>query len=312
MNLLFSLLIFSLLLGCGEGVRLSPINNLATYEKYQGGYCAGLSAFALMSDNYDEETCENFLKIQANSICTATAILWGSFGNNTSCLYRYLDQVLELNQPIVIEVHFSCEVCRKNSNSNEFNFLGDHSLIDISLTLEEMSPATKEQIQKRIDEILDTFKPYENYIYLILSTGLEDQYSIKARANLTQVFLEHGGDFEIAWNPDNSISIPSGVYGEYHHYGAIPFGTKSIINGDGQDMSLFSGDGITLSGKQPATMPAVMDFLRRGKGSGAITLLWNARSQGIKEVTIPTLNRKVEITDMDAMVLSDLLNEIQR
>lgn len=302
-------MLFSLL-GCGESPKKEPVTHSAVYKKYEGGACIGLSAFAIMGESFQGETCERFLDIQSVTSCTTTALLWGSFGNNPSCLYRYIDQAIALNQELVIEVHFSSEVLRKKGVLNQFDFYPGLSFSEINKLLEAMPDETKAVIKTRITSILDAFAPYQDYVHLIISVGLEDQFTMKARSNLTAQIMEHW-PYDIAWNPDGGDAVPYGLYNERHHYDKAPHGRLCIRNGDGQDVSFLSGGGVPLGGGNPASLPDVMDWGRKSLTGGCITILWASKHQGITGIKeSPTLSRVVSIPEGDVPVIQTLFKDL--
>lgn len=268
--------------------------------------CLGVSAFAMMSDQFQGEACDNFLLIASQShSCFVTSILWGVFGDNTYCYDRLVEQSLFLNRKLIVQVHLSCEVCRKNGNENEFNLFAGKSISEVEWEIKNKNPKIKE----RADDVVSKMK--RSGVDLILSPGLEFEWGYETAFAFTEILESE----TISWNPLHDISFPlppPSVYFESHHYDKQSRGELSISNGDGQDVSFLDGGGITIGGKPPANMSQVLGWGKRELSRGNIVLLWTAKMQGLKQKnSVPLLQREPELTFPDATILIETIRQIE-
>jgi len=305
------ILIFLILLAASCGKSPSTIESQPFYNPKSGAYL-GFAAFAIASENFQEH-CTKFLDIALTADKPATAFLFGSFGTNYACLYQFIDEAIALNKPPAVEIHFSSEVLRKKKILHSLDWFPSDSFKQINARLEAMNESTISSIYARIDQIKQVIEPYKDDVFWILSVGLEDQFTLKARTNLTNI-IKTVWPYEIAWNPDNGTSAPSGVYMERHHYDKSPGGSNCLLNGDGQDINFapMGRTGIPFGGKPSASLSKVLDWARQSIAGGCVTLLWEVESQGLTGVNeTPTLARQFKIRDTTVTILKDLILNIK-
>lgn len=247
----------------------------------------GLSAFGIQSNGFQGINCKRFLRSVNHSKTPAIAILYKTFGTNNKCLKQFWNISRTRNIPHVTEIHFSNEVGRRNKVHDIHDFLTDVTVSQYNKMLEEMSPALKAQIVARAQEIVDLITPVQNTGTFILSTGLEDNYSLLAWQNIYQV-LKEVWPFEIArstlprYMARQFSEMPAEIYIEYHGYRSkFNQPQRCIANGDGQDVNFLEGAGVEFLHAKPATFASVRTWMKRAAEKGCITFLWASKWQGI-------------------------------
>ena len=111
----------------------------------------GPSAFALLHPKFP---CEKFLQAMDIKGVTTTAVLWGTFGNDTSCLYKLFDYwASKPEQNFMLEVHFSNESCRRMGRCKKWEFYRGRNTTQYNNMLEKMGPKTTSAVLSRLTEI---------------------------------------------------------------------------------------------------------------------------------------------------------------
>ena len=271
------------------------------------GAFTGLAAFALLSEQFQGAACGNFLKIMAVPSRPATAILYGSFGNNPGCLDRLYDQTVAAGKPLAVEVHFSREVGRERGALGSRDFYGILSDKGISDLIERMSTATEASVAGRVMDILTLTRPGEPNIKYLLSSGLEHRYSQAARVKMLETLRKYW-PYELVDNPQPMLfDSPEGIYNEQHSYTARARRSKCIVNADGQDVDFLSRPGIS-AWQANATRDEVTRYFQYNVGRGCISLFWYAEGQGIDGLqNSPLLERRFNIRDEDVLTISEVL-----
>jgi hypothetical protein len=189
--------------------------------------------------------------------------------------------------PHLTQIHFSNEVGRRNSNHDGLDFLPEYYVSGYNKVLEEMPKFIEEKIRERAREIVALIDPFKNTGSFILSTGLEDNYSIKAWQNIYRILSEEW-PYEIARStlPRYLVrqidEIPAEVYVEYHGYRSkFAFPHRCIANGDGQDVNFLEDTGVEFEHAKPASMSQVRRWYSAASAKDCITFLWTGKWQGI-------------------------------
>ncbi len=247
----------------------------------------GLSAFGIQSEHFQGVVCQRFLRSVGHSPKPAIAILYKTFGSNNNCLKQFWRVLGKKNVPHLTQIHFSNEVGRRNSNHDEFDFLPEYPVSAYNTALEEMPREVEEKIRERAREIVALIEPFKNSGTFILSTGLEDNYSIKAWQNIYRVLSEEW-PYEIARStlPRYLVrqvdEIPPEVFIEYHGYRSkFAFPHRCIANGDGQDVNFLEDTGVEFEHAKPASMSQVRRWYNDASDKGCVTFLWTGKWQGI-------------------------------
>ncbi len=219
----------------------------------------GLSAYAAMHPRFP---CDDYLNLVSAADNPAMAIIWdSSFGNDQTCAARFL----EANQlrPHAIEIHLLNNVCFRNHSCEPGDFWQHESVKSFNQKLEQRDQVVLQSIADRLDLIRDFLEEYGNVnTQVILSTGLEDNYSSKAYAVLVK-FVKERWPWLIVRSPEGT-SRERGLanFGEGH--GTATCGARSqIANNDGTVMN----------------RAKVTSFLRRNSNC-FVRFGWDAAGQG--------------------------------
>lgn len=273
----------------------------------------GLSAFGIQSPNFQGAPCNRFREILREANRPAIAMLFDTFGKDNSCLKAFLDESIQAGKKPIVQVHFSNEAGRRNDFLDEFDFQADLNKSEYNKLLEKMSPMTKKIIAQRVQSILKLFEPYEGNVELLLSTGLEDNFSDKAWSNLYQE-IRAEWPFEIVRNRvrrSKSWEPPQGVWEEAHRYKAVVReNTKCVLNGDGQDLKFLPNSGMTFMGLAPSGVQRTLNWIERGVENDCIMFMWAAKWQGYfkgKQVPKP-LQRKFKVDAKDVEIMRSFVS----
>lgn len=274
------LLPIMLLISCGSNIKEEK-----RYLNPTGPY-KGVVFYAAGSEFAQGKVCDDWLIAERQSNNVFSAMLWGSFGRNYNCLYRFFHTFVG-NVPTAFEIYFSNEVCRKYGRCNQYDFFPNDSVDEYNHRLEIMSPETINAIYWRLTEIRFFMAPYEDGVDWILAIQLEGDLSEKAQQNILSVIREVWPYKLAVYGP-----APDGVYSELHNVDSPAGGILCIQNNDGRDIGIFPGSGVKLFGQPPLTMSQIMDYVEGSERENCYTGLWFASMQGVDgSPFIPTLER---------------------
>jgi hypothetical protein len=141
----------------------------------------GFSSFAAMHPDYP---CNQFLRIAKNSAKPAMTVLLKTFGNDTSCIAKFLEQ--SKNKPHLLQIHLSNETCRRyRGRCTRDEIRANLGVREYNLSLERGEERSRVLIQSRVNLVARTIFPLTNEKTLVmLTTGLEDNYTFKAYLNV--------------------------------------------------------------------------------------------------------------------------------
>lgn len=270
----------------------------------------GVSAFGILSENYQGEVCDQLLGILSRVKRPAIALLFGSFGNNPGCLFRAMDQAAAEDKPLLIEIHFAKEVGREKKDLVAPDFLPAVSHETITKLYCGMQKETEGAVARRVNQILQIVRPDPNIKY-ILSSGLENRFSDCAAQNILTTLKKYW-PYEIADNPQNNKDrAPAGVYSEKHNYLARSAG-HCIVNGDGQDVDFLEAR--PFSAWLPhANREQVSEWFKWNILGGCTAFFWHAEGQGIDGYQkTPTLERTFRIRPNDALTIGEMLIDAEK
>jgi hypothetical protein len=247
----------------------------------------GLSAFAIQAPQYQGILCSRMLRAVNHSQRPALAALYHTFGQENTCLKKFWRLSGKRNIPHLTEIHFSNEVGRRNDKHDDLDFLPQFSVSQYNRLLEEMPPSLENTIRMRVREIVALIEPYKNTGTFILSTGLEDNYSVTAWLNIYRI-ISAEWPYEIARStlPRYIVrqieSMPQEIYIEYHGYRSkFSFPQRCITNGDGQDVDFLEGTGVEFEHARPASLGLIRRWLKNAAEKDCITFIWTGKWQGI-------------------------------
>lgn len=159
-----------------------------------GKYYSGSSAFAAMAPDCGDNVynpdgtpragcfpCNAFLATMDFASKPGMNVLWSTFGESLECMDRFLKRYSP--KPHLLLVHALNNTCIRNHNCAEGELFIGHTVSSLNKALEANDPDTIAQLRHRIQSIRMVLEALWNKnpnTYLMLSTGLEDNYSPKA------------------------------------------------------------------------------------------------------------------------------------
>lgn len=241
----------------------------------------GISTYAIHSPRFP---CHPLLHLIDKSSYPAISILYGTFGHSNKCLRRVLNKVKD--KPHLVEIHFSNEAGRRNNRLYEGEFLKNLSVNEYNKKLIHQNPAVIEAVRKRATRIFQRYSALANdNTRLVLSTGLESNFTPSSRAKLTNI-LRQVWPYEIIQNPINSTNIHSDI--EFHGV-QLGFTTPCIFNNDGAENAV-------------TTLKAFWEHF-----SICDKLLWRKNPQGIKNYWIKPRDRHFYFSPKDQSIIKEML-----
>lgn len=217
----------------------------------------GVSSFAALSPSFP---CEAFLATSDFSRRPAMTVLYGTFGDDWSCVSRFIDRYRD--KPHLLQVHFSNETCRRNRNCRSGEMRGDLSVAQYSRAIEGGDPAILREIRDRIRDIravVEILRGRETY--LVLSAGLEDDYTPGAFSRLVRE-LEKEWPYLIVRSGSKFSTFPR----ERHGLGARCEGSVLVANVDGAVAGYFTQRKFALANKDDCLATFLWDKDHQGRG----------------------------------------------
>lgn len=236
-------------------ITMSLLATLGAMPRTAAAQYVGISSFAAMSQRFP---CEAFLATSDFSSRPAMSVLWGTFGDDPTCLSRFTSRYHD--KPHLVQFHFSNESCRRNGNCEFGELRPDLNRREYSAALERKDPALLGTIRDRIKNIRAVAESIRNpNTYLVISAGLEDNYTPAAFVALVEE-LQREWPYLIVRSGSTFVTFPR----EQHGLNAACGNTTIVANVDG-------GVG-RLKDEQR--------FLRRNAGRCLATFLWHSKLQG--------------------------------
>lgn len=216
---------------------------------------SGLAAFAAMSPKFP---CEAWLRVEDRVAQPAMSVLWGTFGEDASCVAAFTERYR--TRPHLIQIHPWNNTCWRNRNCQSGEIYPLASKEQINKFLENKDQFFLQTLADRLDNIRAVVENVKNEnTVALLSFGLEDNYSDRAFAVLS--------DFVTARWPYGLIirsgkSTP-GILREAHGSRARCSGNTIVANEDGA---------------RPSARES-QKFLVNNTGC-YVTILWRSELQG--------------------------------
>jgi len=251
----------------------------------------GIALYPIQAPGFPCQKVKRFL-IENN--IQEISILWGTFGNDNSCLKEYIeDNILS-----GIQVHFSNECCRRNGRCYAGEVAGHLSVDSYNDRLNHSFSRVKPKINKRINKIKALVLSYPE-INWIISTGLEDNYTSRAYMRLFKHLKRRLPHVTFSRNP----LYPSKYRGLYERHSSWYTGT-SIYSNDGFFLcdldGRYNGDCISTS-----RMHRVLKEAKRGKSK---VFLWWGRIQGLTGSWRKPRHRHFRFSRSDKHILKEIIS----
>lgn len=248
----------------------------------------GVSAFAMMHPAYK---CDALLATLDFSPRPFTAVLYETFGNDPTCIARFTARYFD--KPHKLEIHFLNGPCMRNHNCVDETF-GTMSVGALNRRLERMDGDMQMRIALRMFAIRSLADAVKNEnTHLVLSPGLEDNYTDEAYRNLL-VEIRKMWPEDIVRNPCKGGRSLQGANGkEYHSTNSHVENVACIANEDGN---------------YNQTVKKSAKFIKHYKRCDV--LLWRGKHQGRTSEMIPRTDpkkRKFIYTAKDVVELGGLL-----
>lgn len=196
----------------------------------------GFSSFAAMNPNYP---CSRFLQISKSSNKPAMSILLSTFGNDLSCVQRFLEQNSRASH--LLQVHLTNETCRRargRCTNDEIKPIWGTDRYN--LELEKANPILKKEIQARTRFVIDKIIPLTNSkTTLMVTTGLEDNFTYDAYLNVQKWIKQAGYSGYLVRNPLSDFCTRDRGAHLCELHSTISFWdrTPCIFNVDGNNLS---------------------------------------------------------------------------
>ena len=258
----------------------------------------GISFYAMQG--FSEIKCERALKSLEGSPHPAIAVLWGTFGSNTTCLEKFFERFKD--KPHTLEIHPTNQTCIRSKDCEETEVFVTGSVNAYTRLLEDSNPILIDKLAARLDEIANFVAAFRNEnSRIIISTGLEDDYTalgfdvmanlLKERRSITQFYVVRSPHKKFA----AASLFPGADMIEAHGFSPVvssDVGGQCIVNNDGEDI-VFAGSS---SDKKIRPVKKFTLFKEKYLNKGCIVFLWWGRPQGIltkKSERVPPLSRRL-------------------
>lgn len=235
----------------------------------------------------------------------AISILWRSFNSKRPiCLKTFIRKYRHRNP--IIEIHATNEAGRRNNRLAKYEYLASLSVNELNRRIETRDKRTLSKYSILIQNILNAVAPILGQAEVIISTGLEDNYTHKAAKIITKYFRERlPDDIKVVRNP---VSHNKGKYfADYIElHGMYPEYAKRdpcISSLDGTDIDYDDGGRADKSG---ISLSQVRGYIKREAKRGCYVFLWWQEQQGI------THNGFVEPRSRSFSIDSEVINVIRK
>lgn len=261
---------------------------ILVYTSTALGQYVGLSSYAAMSPKFP---CDRFIAIQQCAKYPAMTVLWGAFGNDTSCIVKFVNTFKD--RPHLLEVHFSNESGRYTGLGPDF--LPWMSVRDYNWNLENWNNITYQAVEDRLTSIIYLYNTIGTAnTQSMLSTGLEDRFTAQAHFNLAY-FIKRRWPWLLVRSTVVARDTIPGEYIERHGSKYSCAGGFWVLNQD--------------SSSNPSKTTN-NSFLRRNTPNLCLGLFfWNSKHQGRigSYKHLPLSDRNFTIPDSDLGYYCDLL-----
>ena len=259
----------------------------------------GIAIYAAQNKEFP---CKNAIRSLSGLHEPAISILWRSFGHSNSCIRSFADN--SYNKTHLIVIHSSNEWCRRHLLCTKQDFLPKLSVKLLNKALEEKDFLVLEaykkrflNIQKQLDSIINP------NTQVLISTGLEDNYTQKAFRNLKKALrVIVKPPYELIRNPVANINS----YNLIELHGNV---RKAASN------KLVSLDGLSITSHKRFNrdffigLPETKSFIKRHRKNSFAVFLWKRQWQGVRRSFVPPIRRKFRFTKADVLTVKSLFKD---
>jgi hypothetical protein len=233
----------------------------------------GVSYYAAQSKDWP---CDRTLKVFEGVQKPSMAILWHTFGDNTACLEKFINDA----RPKQLEIHLVNEVCQRNKRCGPYEFLANISTSEYERRLSSREPKLLSAIKNYAKAPAEFVRRHQGKFECFVSPGLESNLSDRAAKTLNSVIKPMFPGCRLVRNPAG-INRARGLAGaeilEVH--GPNPrIDPQCIANLDGNDVSFARRPALLAPGS--ITERELMDYLTRMQKCRA-AYIWTAEMNGI-------------------------------
>ncbi len=234
----------------------------------------------------------------------ALGFLWGTFGNDSDFLSRFLRQcpLRQLSKPrCFVRIHFLNGPCRRRNRCSAKGEIAPRlSVAQLNRAIERGDWRVMKRIRGRVSGIERMVTQFLGQAQFAVSTGLEDNYSTDAyKVILNELRIALPPEVLVGRNPENghSRTLLGADFIELH--GVLTpqtFGkTKAlrIFSNDGND--LYLGEGPTPDGR--VSLSDMYHTIRENRDSVDVVLYWRARWQGIASAKFVEPRRRTPVVN---------------
>jgi lysophospholipase L1-like esterase len=264
----------------------------------------GVAYFSILSPHFP---CAQALSVFETGAGPALATLWGTFGKDTRCLAEWFKTAPE--KPHTLEIHPWNGPCIRNKRCESDEIGAGLSIKEFNRKLEQGDEQLIRAITERIREIKAAVEKLARHSdELILSTGLEDNYSPAAFENVLRVLKEHW-PYKIVRNPVGDLKNKEYTGADYLElHGSDPmFGPEDrcIANLDGTDINFPHRAGVD---PQPISWQKAKEYVERYSKQCRLTYVWSGAWQGLFGRSFqPPSARSFKVEQRDVEMVKQLL-----
>jgi len=262
----------------------------------------GLAEFAMLSPHWP---CEVVREKEKGLSTLRKAVLWNTFGKETTCLKKDLDDP----RTKLLELHLINEPCARNKQCGSYEFLN-------GISPKEYDDKLKNRDRELVKKLEEYFQEPAQFIAQNLkestacyvSIGLESNVSSDAALVMKGLLEKHFPRCKVVWNPVNESRwarpIDGTVFELHGAEASIP--SPCIANLDGEDISF--PDRPSAMGKSIKSGD-LNTYFEKHK-SCDVTFLWIAEMNG-RGGDGPFIDPRDRKTFLTPKLLDDLIEVLQ-
>lgn len=266
---------------------------------------------------FSKAQCASALKVFDGVKHPCLVTLWGTFGESTKCLKRFL----AIDKPKTLEIHATNETCRGRSGrvcvEGEVNSAFDFP--DYSAILETGNEDVLAEIEKRTQKIRHFIESNnDGKTKFLVSTGLEDNFTRKAFKQVFPIYKQNLSSVaSIVRNPmaNYETFILDSDYFEFH--GVLSDKVAKRYKG----RCVFNYDGVTLEfpsetlprQRSSVSRSDVLSDIRRARKYNCISAIWWGRPQGsyLPRFVKPR-SRNLIVSRSDIRIVNAILKQVKQ